>query len=183
MNYRILLPLLFISALIFSSCNSALSITKRKYMKGYYVHHSTAANAASAAKSQTKKRKHPSEKTSPAPEQPVPETAKTLQDDAPNTMSDRISLPQTAKKNVSLIELSPSTFITNPVQSFKQLKKHIEASPSAGEALSMLWLLAVILLVVYLAGLLLDNFGAGWIIHLLLVAALVVFLLWLLRII
>ena len=183
MNYRLLLPLLFISALIFSSCNSALSITKRKYMKGYYVHHSNTANAASSAKTLTKKHKKLTEKKASELEQPRTEAVITLQEDVLKSETHRTILPGTTQKNASLIELSPSTFITNPVQSFKQLKKHIEASPAAGEALSMLWLLAVILLVVYLAGLLLDNFGAGWVIHLLLVAALVIFLLWLLRII
>jgi len=154
-------------------------------MKGYYVHHTRSGKDPSAGRTLSK-----SSKNGFTIKESIKEIETQAKEELPqNTLQENLSLKKRSEKsqsasleNQSPPSLHPASFLTNPVQSFTQLKKHIAASPAAGEALSMLWILAVIILVVYIAGLLLDNFGAGWIIHLLLVAALVIFLLWLLRI-
>ncbi len=178
---RLLLPFVLITVFLFSACNSSLSITKRRYTKGYYIHHPSAPNALAAENLLKKNHKQ----TATAKEQ----NAASAENDFLASKNEPESVAATsAHKNRTTHaktperSLAPSAFITRPVQSFTTLKKQIEASAAVGEALSLLWLLIVILLVLYIAGLLFDNFGAGWIIHLLLVAALVLFILWLLRI-
>lgn len=151
-------------------------------MKGYFVQHHGPAKDASEGQTVSKNRKATTATIEKA-ESPIESDVLTLTPELPAPLAGTSASAFKSGQKKSEITLTPSSFIINPIQSFTALKKHIEASPAAGEALSMLWLLAVVLLVVYVAGLLLGNTGGGWLIHLLLVAALVVFILWILRII
>jgi hypothetical protein len=180
-NQRRLLPFVLITVFLFSACNSSLSITKRRYTKGYYIHHPSAPNALATENLLKKNHKQ----TATTKEQNTVAAENEALASITGPQSPAAASPQKSRTtNAKTPErsLAPSEFITQPVKSFTALKKQIEAHSAVGEALSLLWLLVVILLVVYIAGLLFDNFGAGWIIHLLLVAALVMFILWLLRI-
>ncbi|MCW3076755.1 MAG: hypothetical protein JWO32_1364, partial [Bacteroidetes bacterium] len=73
--------------------------------------------------------------------------------------------------------LSVKELVKNP---FK-LTKIVAASDSKDDALSLIWIIIVVILILYLIGLLLD-FG-GPFIHVLAVIALVLLILWLLKII
>ncbi len=65
----------------------------------------------------------------------------------------------------------------------KLLKHKKQFSNSEGDARSLLWLLIVILLILWLVGIVAGGWGIGGLIHVLLVIALVLFILWLLRMI
>jgi hypothetical protein len=55
-------------------------------------------------------------------------------------------------------------------------------SRSAGAALSLLWIVIVIILILWLVGILAGGFGLGGLLNILLIVALVLLILWLLRI-
>jgi hypothetical protein len=189
--------LALIAIIIFSSCNSSLSITKRRYTKGYYVHHTTRpSEGALRTKYGETHKTVPQEKTRAVAsvwEQDnntavaKPENKEILTADAhsqrsrPGKQTSSGSVA-TDLKTKGLNSASIEMAIKDPVKTFKQLSTEIKSSPAAGEALSLLWILIVILLIAYILGLLFDNFGLGWVIHLLLVVILVLLILWLLRI-
>jgi len=79
---------------------------------------------------------------------------------------------QTLKNNLNPIVKLKSTF---------QDKKSKQTPHSDGEALSLLWIVIVVLLILWALGLIAGEFGG--LIHLLLVIALILLILWLLRII
>ncbi|MBA3665465.1 MAG: hypothetical protein H0W61_14815 [Bacteroidetes bacterium] len=56
-----------------------------------------------------------------------------------------------------------------------------EAGP-VGAVLSLFWIVIVVLLAIYLIGLFFNGYGSGSLIHILAVVVLVLFVLWLLRI-
>lgn len=67
---------------------------------------------------------------------------------------------------------------------FSQINKHLKTKPvPASGALSLLWIVIVVLLILWLLGLLAGGWGLGGLINLLLVVALILLILWLLRII
>jgi hypothetical protein len=180
--------LLLILSLFLESCNSSLSITKRRYHKGYYVHHNTGRSdvaSKTTGNSRLSKQKHSSpeaarsqqssEQTAsvePAGDLPV------LTAEAPARVSDKDEYMSARPSSTLPIELA----IKNPVKTIKALTDQIAAHPEAEDALSLLWILLLILAIVYVAGLLLNNFGLGSLIHVLLVIILVLLILWLLRI-
>ncbi len=66
--------------------------------------------------------------------------------------------------------------------SLKSMKKSTPA-PIVGEALSLLWIVILVLVILWLLGFITGGFGLGGLIHLLLLIALILLILWLLRII
>jgi hypothetical protein len=175
-----------VAGILFSSCNSNYSITKRRYNKGYYVHH-------------TGKQAEPGTKDKPDfAKQQTPEKiyiqAVTKSVDVTSNDQSKNHLVATGKgKQAS--KLSPAKLNTlnsvkhtlpaeftmrHQVKALKQLAKR--ASGDAGDdALSLLWIVVVVLLILWLIGFLLDIGGPA--IHLLAVIALILLILWLLRII
>lgn len=174
---------LLLASLFFSACNSSLSITKRRYNRGFYVHRATApqgvadrSNLRHAVKNSEDNR----ELTSPV----LVAQAEVPPSNVANTPQGKISGQQTrsASRQASATA-QVAEFIYHPVRSIQSISEKINMEAAGSDALSLVWVIVVILLAAYVAGLLLDNFGMGWVIHLLLVAALVLLILWLLRII
>jgi len=162
--------------IVLSSCSSGLTITKRRYNRGFYVHQHTSPGETGTASTKNKKNRK--------------NTAFAANDqlfaEAPSDR-DLLAMASAGPEGNGNIN-NPSTFTTamllatHPVKTFYELKNSISASPLSSEALSMLWILILVLLAAYIAGLLLDSFGLGWVIHILLVVALVLLVLWLLRV-
>ena len=180
--------LALIAVIAFSSCNSGLSITKRRYNKGYYVHHSTKPSDPKH-KEVRKMVQQPAENTEKetlatnAWEQSSPNAFPQSQEQPVVTAKAPIKNNSSVKNNPKATNITSTIqlAIKEPVKTIKKLSTEIKSSPAAGEALSLLWILIVILLIAYVLGLLFDNFGLGWVIHILLVVILVLLILWLLR--
>lgn len=188
MNNLLKLSLFFLIAVFaLPSCNSSLSITKRRYTKGFYVHH---VSKPSTPKEQQRSWAEPSNvvkvnaieeyRRANTANESVNQKQSIVTAEAPQTSGPVENKILQAGSDPS-VQLSHA--IRNPVKTFKQLSSEIKSAGPAEGALSLLWILLVILLVAYIAGLLLDNFGIGWLIHILLVIILVLFILWLLRIV
>jgi hypothetical protein len=65
----------------------------------------------------------------------------------------------------------------------ENVKEKISPSASSDDALSLLWIVIVIILILWLLGFALGGLGLGGAIHILLVIALILLILWLLGII
>jgi hypothetical protein len=182
--------LLFASAILFTSCKTA-SITKRHYNKGYYVSHTHKKKApakverepgkitpSEVAKAEVLVPKH-------TVASPVKEEEKSLAASTPQ--EEFIPAAKPAKKffgrnnNNSVYtneQVDVKEFVRNPVKLAK-----MAAKDTGDDALSLLWILIVVLLILYIVGILTEGFGLGGIIHVLGVIVLVLLILWLLRII
>ena len=171
-----------IAILVLPSCKGKMNITKRHYLKGYYVSHTKAKDkpnvvrarsskveadkigtlnvlSAKAKESSMKDRTdlQPKERTTASafPKRSVPEFAK----DRPNFKSITINEP------------------------LKQLKRAKVTPGNAGdrEGLSLFWIIILVILILWLFGYLAGSFGA--LINILLIIALVLLILWLLRVV
>ncbi|MBA3682870.1 MAG: hypothetical protein H0W73_17150 [Bacteroidetes bacterium] len=193
-NVLRIIILTIITSFIFSSCSNKLSITKRKYNKGYYVSHSHKKHNVKDQQAPTSVKPEINE----AAEAIVvkPKTQITAEDKNAPLLSASVSKPTENSSSVKnsakttsapalnkkhykvkqLEKLMPSKFYT------QEIKNKLSAR-SDGEALSLLWIIIVVVLLLYLLGLLFGGFGLGGAIHVLAVIFLVLLILWLLRII
>jgi Family of unknown function (DUF5670) len=173
--------------LILSSCNKRFSIAKRHYSKGYYFSHNHKVTA------------HP---------QKVNAVVKYSQNKNMNNVSlltnsftttnhfDSISAPQVLLQNRKAQNEIPTTkwlhkknvmplVIGNKekyaVGSSYAKKQSIKGAASEGR--SLLWIIIVVLVVLWALGLISGGLGLGFLINLLLLIALILFILWLLRIV
>jgi hypothetical protein len=174
-----------IIGILFSSCKSGMSITKRHYNKGYYIARSSGMQADVASR-QNKMR--PSVFSMPKPEE-----GNKIFSNKQNEMeargiispSDRKTLFQKdivqAKKHPTYTSLFAGEKKPSKVNStFSDVQKIMVAS--SGEGLSLLWIIIVVILVLWAVGYLAGGFGLGGFINLLLLVALILLILWLLRI-
>lgn len=191
MKKLILFTLLaIIGALFFSSC--ATSVMKRHYRNGFFVAH----------------KKHPvipriANVTVQAAERSMIEKEATKEINAAaldGTLSVKEAKDEPAPKKPSAKAEPNSKKIRGAVEhrkftelaSVPKMKQSVRAAadkivnPEAGlvgAALSLFWIVIVIVLVIYLVGLLMNDYGIGNFIHILAVIAVVLLILWLLRIV
>lgn len=179
------LSLLIILSFGLFSCKTA-SVMKRHYNKGYYV---SKKHEASEVKS---KERISHDKTISTPEQ-KPSIASIDAPELKNEVELKAELPSETNKAKKEIKESTSPQIANgfsgknPIKDIigmpHELKKALKQDDVARDALSLLWILILVLLIVYVIGLILDLFGLGPVFHILGVIVLVLLLLWLLRVI
>jgi len=188
--------LLIVSSLLFNSCTSKLSVTKRHYNKGYYIAHNKGKqtkpdkqNAEGNAKTEkpapvytlkvnperssdlnAKKETH----TAPITAQAIP-----LSESDGNKTSGELKQNQKPSRTA----LQPFNLIT-PLQDLHKTylleKSHNGDSDSRG--LSLFWVIILVILILWFFGYI-AGWGTGGLINLLLLIALILLILWLLRII
>src|ERR1700739_4790276 len=184
------------ASMLFSSCGSNFSIMKRHYTSGYYIDYTSNNKALTP-------------KTEDRIAQPATETQANAvsADKQSNLQANSISannekgpaLLANDKKVLAKTNLHITTRNTQANKPgveespFWVNNKAVSESPAAlssisdhdnGEraALSLLWLVIVIILILWLIGILAGGFGLGGLINLLLLIALILFILWLLRV-
>ena len=179
-----------VTSLVFSSCMSNMSITKRHYTDGYYIAHNKGKQTGLLPKE---------EKTIPAKKR-MP--LYFVQDEAQQNTTDRHStqLALAAKAVVKTrTEHEPVAMQTRQqapgskeatvekpvmhIQSGLPETTHLNNNAAAGEGLSLLWVVIVVILVLWVIGFLAGGFGLGGLINLLLLIALILLILWLLSIV
>jgi hypothetical protein len=191
MKKLILFTILALAGALFVS--SCASLTKRHYRKGFYVEY----------------KKHPmvvpiANKTVQAAENAnhEKEIAKEFKAGAPDTKFISEEKNNSGEKEKSAESTPPHASIDSKqdahahidAEDLFSLKKMNETTravaqkivaPEAGlvgAALSLFWIVILVVLIIYIAGLLFNNFGLGGLIHILAVIVLVLLILWLLRI-
>ena len=183
-----LLTGILLAAFILPSCGSSYSITKRRYTKGYYVdrspgkqstpkvHHRAAGQNSALATAEEQEAFRAIEYVK-KPETNVSRPEKITTASAATPVKARKII--TAKNDVAPVELA----FKNPVKAFRLASDLTKQAAAQDDALSLIWILLVVLLVIYILGALNDGFGLGNLIHLLAVILVVMLILWLLRII
>ncbi len=192
-----------ITAIILPACNSSLTITKRRASKGYYVDYSRVKQNSKAkdyvAEASVEKSIHlktksveqvhvttnPKSKhiqnfehkqlitsTNESIEKPIVSKVKT----EGKSNLHNLTVPNSEKKDQNkIMKLSQN-------KSISKIKAKMSPQPVEG-ALSLIWIVILVLLILWALGLLAGGWGLGGLINILLVIALILLILWLLRII
>lgn len=186
-----LLSICIITSLIVSSCSSSSFITKRRYTKGYYVSHTHSRHAPPARPAAEKEKAEPGTAVTAAPKtvaEPAllpPKTAETEKAGIAkkssaahrkHKMADQKALRGNGPDNTIGLSLSERS---DPYKTTLSLRP---SADSEDDALSLFWIVIIVILVLYLLGVISGGWGLGFLIHLLLVLALILLILWLLRI-
>jgi len=196
--------LLIVAGIIFCSCaTNSVSVTKRRYRDGYYVEYGKGRHNRVQAP-EVKEEPHalapaiakePSAKATSSPSRTpgktlAPAAAAVKEKTCTQGKKDAARSAEKLKKDPR-----PRTDLSNALaplrvaseDPFSALNRHLATQPAPGphsdEALSLIWIIILVVLILWLLGYLGGGWGIGGAIHLLLVIALVLLILWLLRII
>jgi hypothetical protein len=201
-NLLTIVSFAILGSILFSSCGSSLTITKRRVNKGFYV-------ASNHNKGITK---HVNEKEADRPfnnkavseaaispeeayAEPVlaePIASKSAEPVLTADVSTEKPAEPAAAKHKTIrhtIAAAESTkriiekMTVSPKKHMQKMKQKSSPQPLADDALSLFWIVVLIIFLLYLLGLLTGGFGLGGLIHLLLVVALILLILWLLGIV
>lgn len=186
------IAVIFILTSIIVGCKSS-SILKRRYTKGYYVHHSgkhsePRTNQKTAAVAPVKAMDAVTVKNTvsqPAASVQKDKTATASVERTERTTQAAVAAQKPAAKQIGTAEkfkLLPTVFSAKKQLKLIETLKSKATADSADDALSLLWIIILILLIIYLLGFAFDGYGLGALIHLLALIILILLILWLLRI-
>jgi hypothetical protein len=171
-------------AIFLASC----SLTKRHYTNGYYVAHNAGKSSTAKNKEQItdKKKQQPLysaqniyDNSGVDNPKPISLTANEIVA-ANNKETPAKITPAPAYKKHEGFNV-PKIFQAENAKSF-QVKK-ADPDSLASDALSLFWIIILILLILWLVAILTGGWGLGDFVHILLVVALILLILWILRII
>jgi hypothetical protein len=177
------ISLCLIAILLMPGCRSKMGMMKRHYSKGYYVSHSQGKNKTLAAKAEPMQiatdeiptvviLKTP---TSNLKEQSVPTHTESIMASAHPAEKGNVN-PDNKTSYKSIV-------VNNPIKEVRNTISQIGMADGERDALSLFWIIILVILILWLFGFLLGGFGLGGLINLLLVIALILLILWLLRIV
>lgn len=183
--------LCILAGLLLSSCSSNVSIAKRHYRSGYYVDFSKKAPSVNYASAKPERKAVLAPIASP--ELPgIPEQYASAGTQLNTTLID-IPANKKAPLKVRHSVANAMQMLTQPLTVAKSATQAIQNTPvfsydgsagddAAGAALSLLWIVIVVILIIWLLGLVAGGWGLGGLINLLLLIAVILLILWLLRI-
>jgi len=185
--------ILLTASAFFSSCSSNLAITKRHYTSGFYVDYSKGNKAISTNKISQSVATTPIIAAPVVASAPVPSSREAIKTNTPTTIINikkllpKINVLPIAKHgsaNSFGTTIAPASEASPIVSESPKMNESISDGDRGDHAaLSLLWLVIVIVLILWLIGILAGGFGLGGLINVLLVIALILLVLWLLRII
>ncbi len=191
------LPAILIVSLFFASCSS--TIMKRHYRKGYFVVHTKhKTNKEQIANTKTVEKSQPPQSEINAETEhsitsaekvegksgtahKAPETSSKTRKSIANAVADPENVSRGTDEGTA--NASPKVSKRPSLKGIASSLKDAEAGV-VGTALSLMWIVILILVIAYLIGLfgVADAASGGWI-HILGIAAVVLLILWLLRIV
>jgi hypothetical protein len=182
------------ACILFSSCGSNMSIAKRHYNKGYYIEYAKRAPTTNPQKAGTKiaqtKKALPSQTVQNTAKQttvhkqinqdiqPIPAVVTAGNENRPYKATSKTSSKSTLPQNIA----SSETPVLQTNQTASDISGYHGDGGGERAALSLLWIVIIIILILWLIGILAGGFGLGGLINLLLVIALILLILWLLRV-
>lgn len=179
-------------AILVTSCGSNVFIAKRHYTKGYYIEKTD--GLASRGEKQTTEQKtvvhHPAkpaysiarDQQAETPRIELQEKSVVAENATPANNNSGASGSKKITKRPS-VSLNPFTNIKTLQEIERKHRSAVLPVDTADDGLSLFWIVIAIILIVWLIGFLAGGFGLGDFIHILLVIALVLLVLWLLRIV
>ena len=182
-----------ISSILFSSCKSNMSVTKRLYNDGYYISYNKGTQPVHSPKKEIiiqAKTDIPEVSDQSNREQNTTDIYTEQQ-----TITDN-KVTATVNKNTQTKEISQQSpkqvlkhnakIFENPVAQIKQTlsrSKITSGTTAVNDDLSLLWVVILVLIILWALGLISGGFGLGGLINILLVIALILLILWLLRVV
>lgn len=187
---------LIVISIMFSSCDSSFSIVKRHYNKGYYIDY-TRSNKDITSNINNEIPQPVTGIQRNITKEPVKQKRALSVSAQSMNEHDQIATGNSEKKlpRVKLQQIlgqNPFNKIAAPLNLSSKNNKNSFESPApnaitdddrGARALSLLWIVILVLLILWLIGVLAGDFGIGPLINLLLVVALILLILWLLRVI
>jgi hypothetical protein len=180
-----------ILCLVFASCKSNLSITKRHYNNGYYIAHSKGKQNSTASKEEGKIVQH----KAPVSLYSIPAPAEKEMITPAEQLNNKVIIAaKTIKKENKIAPISIAKPVVNaktglikyPVAKIKsgiaQNSSMTKSDDDDDDGLSLFWIVILVIVLLWAVGFL-GGFLFGGLIHLLLLVALVFLILWLLHII
>jgi cytoskeletal protein RodZ len=193
-----LITLLLLTGILLPSCG--VTIRKRQHTKGFYVNTNPRIPTAKGTKEEIRPEEQetvaeipeetttaPSEQLAEAtPEQLAEVTEPTVTTDVPTVVAQDRSVTPTTRTGV-FQHTDQKPFLERMAEK-NPLKKKLDnqkmkARASSGEALSLFWIVILILLLLWAIGVISGGWGLGGVIYILLIIALILLILWLLRIV
>lgn len=175
--------LCLMAILLMPSCKSKMGVTKRHYMKGYYVSHTKAKTNTPIAKTKTKQIE--ADKIASINVLNVKTKENSLKDQVVIQPKESIMASAYPKKGMNTYSENKTSYksitITQPFKELKQAVSKVGTGQHEGHGHSLFWIIILILLILWILGFLSASFGS--LIHLLLIIALILFILWLLRVV
>jgi len=185
----------FIASILFTSCKSSMSVTKRRYNSGYYITYNNGKQCSPALKEQTKTTSSASTNQVKLLQEQVKQK-KTKEYAQDNCVEDNTTVVASTEKkqyrtvlkqHIKQIQALQTKIIENRTLQIKQTlsktKKTNTTSSDDDDALSLFWIVILVILILWALGLLAGGFGLGGLINLLLLVALILLILWLLKIV
>ena len=179
--------LLIAISILLSSCGTKFSLMQRHYRDGYYIAHNSGKQKGST------RNVDKSEGGKDKPEQYVRMHMKTgainpgiaQKEVSGKVITGKAKMEMTQSKKITqtggmFTELKKGTTIRRPVTGTEGAFRPVSSN---SDGLSWFWTIIVIILIIWLIGYLLGGFGLGGLINVLLLVALILLILWLLRII
>jgi hypothetical protein len=198
-----LITLLLFTGILLPSCG--VTVQKRQHTKGFYVNTNPRIPTARSSKEEIRPEEEPAVAVAEAPGETAPATAETKQlAEAVTRQQPAEATPSTVTEDVPTVvahdrSVAPTTrsgafqhtdkkpFIERMAEKSPLKKKldnqKMKARASSGEALSLFWIVILILLLLWAIGVISGGWGLGGVIYILLVIALILLILWLLRIV
>lgn len=175
--------LCLIAILLMPSCKSKMGMTKRHYMKGYYVSHTKAKDKTPHVKTHPKQIE--ADKITSVNVLSTKAKEDAFNDQASTKSKESIMASAFPKKSTTSYSENKASYksltITHPVKQLKQAASKVGTGQHEGHGHSLFWIIILILLILWIFGFLSASFGS--LIHLLLIIALILFILWLLRVV
>ena len=182
---KTLFTLAVITCLALSMALSSCSMIKRHYSSGYYISHNSSKSGVEKQEQISEKRTIPSLHTL----QNMPKRNQADLDLQPGIVANNSMLPTMSKTEVNkpgrkAMHRYTSYIVTSEEGNVKSAHaKNVSADSLADDALSLFWIIILILLILWLVAILSGGWGLGGYVHIILIVALVLLILWLLRII
>jgi len=173
-----------IVGILFTSCKSNMSVMKRHYNNGYYISHNKGKQSTTVSNGEHKTVKFP--KINPLQAVQKEETTnKAIAENSPLIVSnEKRSYKTISKQHVKQLQAIQAKIVEKRAA---QMKRIVFETPKSNNALpqrdelSLFWIIILALLILWAIGVLGGGFGLGGLIYLLLVVALILLVLWLLR--
>lgn len=184
-----ILPLLFGLMIMLSSCSENMHspITKRHYRKGFHVDFAHKVKPATAVKTEELEELEANDTAMLKSEQQIDANSQALYASTDEDFSQFITPHKTVKPIASVLSVKKilpiKTVVSNLKKPMTKVKRAVKASAPTHDALSLLWLVILILLILWLIAFFTGGWGLGGLIHLFLLIALILLILWLLKII
>lgn len=192
---HISLILFVFAGILFSSCSnsSRIAITKRHYRSGYYVDFGAKKPVQTVSKISPVNRHKTAQAITAKPVNQVAMNVTTevtpaiLQNSQTSTklQTGNAKIIHSATADNDIAPTNGNNVNESPTLANKQTVLESSGDGDRGaerDALSLLWIVIVVILILWLIGIIAGGFGLGGLINLLLVIALILFILWLLRV-